>query len=342
MSLQRFELAYQQGLLAQAHKSLTAFKPAGLFHCSVRHACTLLAKDKQPPESGLKRRLQAAPSGSYLALDPFGVKHEGCCIEGLGRYDSSQGLLWGHSFITAALVSATDAEAYALGAYPQLSERMASEAYPSQASAIAFDLAKQVAQPVKVKALVVDGSFTIKRQLKSLHHPGLSFVGRIRKNIKVVYAGEKLALKHLAERFPPGKAPWYQKLGCDAKRLSVELPVASVQIIIICARRGYGTELSILVTNLDAGVQELSKATKASWQRERLHRILKHNVGAGKCPCQAYSAQLKHLDLALDAYQRIPEQRLRDPSLAVREAQQLAAAKLDNARLTELTPHSDA
>jgi len=72
----------------------------------------------------------------------------------------------------------------------------------------------------------------------------LPFLARIRSNTKVFYGQERLSIKHLADRFRPGKARYYQRLGWYAKKLWVFLPgVGHLHLLLIWKAQGYDFQL---------------------------------------------------------------------------------------------------
>ena len=95
-------------------------------------------------------------------------------------------------------------------------------------------------------------------------------------------------------------------------------------------------KLSILISTISAGVQELIKAYKSRWKLEVIHRTLKQNLSLVKCQCLAFAAQLRHINWAFAALRLVYEQKRLYPHLTLREAQQLAASDARNALLTEV------
>ena len=105
-SIQPFERAYTTGLLALKHKTLAEMCQQRLLPYSHGHSASLLASEATPQQKGLARRLRHAPPGGILAIDLLMVKHDGASVQGVGRvYSSSDnGVVWGHSFVSSALV----------------------------------------------------------------------------------------------------------------------------------------------------------------------------------------------------------------------------------------------
>ena len=104
-------------------------------------------------------------------------------------------------------------------------------------------------------------------------------VGRFRTDAKVMFETQKLSVRDLAERFPPGKARWYPKLKRYVKRLEVVLEeVGVVDLIIIWKAQGYDWHLTALISTLKVGIQELVKAWNARWSLEVSHRTRKQNL----------------------------------------------------------------
>ena len=55
--------------------------------------------------------------------------------------------------------------------------------------------------------------------------------------------------------------------------------MGEADLVIIWWNEREGNKLSVLVSTLEAGVQEVIKAYKARWQDEVSHRLLKQNFG---------------------------------------------------------------
>jgi hypothetical protein len=182
----------------------------------------------------------------------------------------------------------------------------------------------------------VDAEFTGKLTLRSLPHFPVGIIGRFRSSSKVHYHGQLLQAKVLAEQFRPGKARYYKKLALYAKRLTVRLPeVGRLDLILIWVPQSSGFALTILVSTIKAGLQDLIKAFKARWGLEVMHRLLRQNLALTKCQCLAFIAQLRHLDFCIEALHRIRLLRQHDPGLSWKQAQELAAEQATSALLTE-------
>lgn len=135
------------------------------------------------------------------------------------------------------------------------------------------------------KGVLVDAEFTSKLTLRSLPHFPVGIIGRFRTNTKVVYQGLMLQAKELAEAFRPGKARCYRKLHCYAKRLTVVLSdVGKVDLIFIWQPYKLDWQLSILVSTIQAGLQELISAFRARWGLEVVHRTLRQNLAPHRGP----------------------------------------------------------
>ena len=99
---------------------------------------------------------------------------------------------------------------------------------------------------------------------------------------------------------------------------------------------GITWKLSILVSTIAAGVQELIKAYKARWGLEVMHRTLRQNLALATCQCFAFAAHLRHFDWCIAALHRVRLERQREPTLSWKQAQQLAAKRAEDALLTEV------
>jgi len=317
---------------------MTDMSQRGLLPFGKPYACKLLARDPTPHKSALERRLTDAPKDAYLAVDLLKVRHQGECIEGVGRcYDSNtKRIMWGHAFVSSALVQ-PDGTPYLLRCDPFLDELMSTPLYPklTPTEAMLTVAGDTIVAGASVKAVLVDAEFTSRLGLRSLKYLTLPLVGRFRTDAKVMFEAKKVSVKELAERFVPGKARWYPKLKRYVKRLEVVLEeVGVVDLVIIWKAQGHGWHLSALISTLKVGVQELIKAWDARWSLEVSHRTRKQNLALGNCQCLSYAAQLQHADLIIDAFNLMCHERQRTPGLTWKSAQQQAALNLKNALLT--------
>ena len=298
----------------------------GLLPCSIKHACRLLSQDKHADTTGLKRRLSTAPHDAYLAIDIFTSKHQGWKIEGLNKYYSGNSVTLGLGFADATLVW-TDKQKcpYPLGVKGYLYSEMASNRYRSLTpSKLMLELTRKTNKALRIKAVVFDGGITARPALKELKEEKIPFVGRIRKTNTVTFQEKEISVKQLTQEFRPGIARWYKNLKCYAKRVKVKFSdVGEADLVIIWWNEREGNKLSVLVSTLEAGVQEVIKAYKARWQDEVSHRLLKQNFGFESCQCQTYAAQLKHADLCLDAFHQVRAKKEECPELSWREIQEM-------------------
>lgn len=126
------------------------------------------------------------------------------------------------------------------------------------------------------------------RKPKSLFRRGLDFL----REALLFSQANKLDLDTAFKLLSCTQARYYKRFGWYAKRLKQE-----------------GFELIALLSTLPTGVQEVIAAWKARWGLERVHRLLKRNVGLCKCRHRSYAAQLKHADLTHTALLCIREQK---------------------------------
>ena len=334
--MNRLRKGYVAGLLLGL-RSIREMVVAGLLGFALTHCCRLMKRAES--ETAWRERLSIAPRSGYLAVDFIKLKHEGNCIEGVDRQFTPDGIEWGHRFTTSALVFTDEQDPYTLRADAAPSERMASKEYPylTASEAMLNVVGDVLLSGYELKGVVVDAEFTNKLTLRSLPHFPVGVIGRFRSNIKVAYQGQTLQARELAEQFRPGKARYYRKLGCYAKRLTVALPqVGKLDLLFLWFRHQLTWKLSILVSTITAGVQELVKAYKARWGLEVMHRTLRQNLALATCQCFAFAAQLRHLDWCITALHHIRLERQRDPTLSWKQAQKLAAQQAGNALLTEV------
>lgn len=334
--MNRLREGYVAGLLSGL-SSIREMVVAGLLYIGLTHACRLMKRAE--PNEQWRERLQDAPAGGYLAVDFIKLKHEGACIEGVDRQFTHRGIEWGHRFTTSALVFSEGQDPYMLRADPAPSERMASEDYPylTASEAMLNIVGDVLLSGYNLKGVVVDAEFTSKLTLRSLPHFPVGIIGRFRSNTKVIYHGQTLQARELAQQFRPGKARYYRKLGCYAKRLTVALPeVGKLDLLFLWFRHQLTWTLSVLVSTIRAGVQELIRAFKSRWGLEVMHRTLRQNLALATCQCLAFAAQLRHFDWCITALHRIRRKRQRDPSLSWQQAQRLAAEHAKNPFVTDL------
>lgn len=341
-SIRPFEHGYMTGLLALEHKTLAAMSDKGLLPHGHSHSASLLASEPTPYQHGMARRLAEAPPGGVLALDLVNVRHEGNSVQGIGRvYSSSdKAVVWGHSFVSSALVFKGQAP-YPLQLAPFVSEPMATQAYPRlTATEGMLTVAGDVHEAgYQVKAAVFDAQFTTRLGLRSLKVLPVPFVGRCRTDLWVGYGKERVQVRDLAERYPPGRSRYYQRFGWYAKRLAIWLEdVGRLDLIIIWKAKGTGWQCFALLSTLQAGIQDVLQTWKLRWDLEVSHRLYKQNLGLGKCQCRRYSAQLKHADLVLDAFLEVRTQRQCSPGLSWRRAQEELAIRRKSTVLTGISP----
>lgn len=108
---------------------------------------------------------------------------------------------------------------------------------------------------------MVDAQFTTRLRLRPLKALPLAFAGRFRSNAKVLFEAQRTRVKDLAHRLVPGQARWHPELRRYIKRLEVVLEeVGVVELFIIWKVPGSGWHLTILISTLKAGIQEVFKA----------------------------------------------------------------------------------
>jgi hypothetical protein len=98
-------------------------------------------------------------------------------------------------------------------------------------------------------------------------------------------------------------------------------------------------DLCVLISTLEGlGVQTLLAAWKARWALEVAHRLYKQNFGLGDCQARAFSFQLCHASLVLQAFFLVRLERVRCSGLSWWVAQAHVAGSLRLAVLTEMKP----
>lgn len=336
-AIARLKDGYVAGLVSGL-SSIRDMLAAGLLCFGLTHSCRLMKQ--AVAEASWQERLLAAPPDAYLAVDFIKLKHEGECIEGVDRQYTHSGIQWGHRFTTSALVFTDGQDPYLLRADAAPTKRMATAAQPylTASEAMLNVVGDVLVSGYELKGVVVDAEFTSKLTLRSLPYYPVGIIGRFRSSTRVTYKGQTLKAKDLATQFRPGRARYYRKLKCYAKRLTVLLPdVGQLELIFIWYPHGYDWKLSVLVSTIQAGLQELIKAFKSRWGLEVMHRTLKQNLALAKCQCFSFAAQLRHFDFCIEALLLIRRERRRFPNLSWKQAQTLAAERARNPLLTELT-----
>ena len=182
-SVRQFESAYITGLLSLEHKTLSEMHRRKLFSFSIRHAGRLLAREPASHRTSLQKRLRTAPTGGVLVVDLVPVLHEGERIEGVGRvYSSSEnGLIWGHAYLSSALVM-PEKDAYPLQLAPFPNDLMSIPQYPRlMASEGLLSIAGDVlSSGYELRAVVADAQFCTRLVMRSLKLQGIPFVLRCR------------------------------------------------------------------------------------------------------------------------------------------------------------------
>lgn len=340
-----WERQYVLGLLESEHKSPSALASGGWSGHSASYGCRLLKREAKPYERSRLERLRLAPRGMYLGVDLVPVEHQGCWIEGVDRvYSSSdKAPVWGHNLLSSGLVRLGEPP-YPLSLEGFPSAAMASEpyAYRTPGQALLQTVKVVTEAGYDLKGVVFDNQFAGQVHLAGLCAQNVPFVARARLNqkVEVELEGEArhLSIRELGEQYPPGKARYYKRFGWYAKRLSVTLAdLGPLDVLLVWLPHQEGFKLIALLSTLPTGVQEVIAAWKARWDLERVHRLLKQNLGLCKCLCRSYAAQLKHADLTLTALLCIRQQKQLSPALSWRKAQLLSAQSLRRQLLTGLS-----
>ena len=216
---------------------------------------------------------------------------------------------------------------------------MASDLYPYRTPGQALLQSVKVVTEAgyDLAGVVFDNQFAGKLHLAGLLAQHTPFVARARLNQKIEFEGQKLSIRELGQQYPPGKARYYKRFGWYVKRLKIKLDgVGELDLMVIWLPQQEGFKLIALFSTLKAGIQEVIATWKARWDLERVHRLLKQNLGLSKCLCRSYAAQLKHADLTLSALLHIRQQKQLFPDLSWRETQQKTAQILRSQLLTGL------
>lgn len=337
-SVRRLEDAYITGLLSLEHKTLSEMSRCDLLPCSIRHASRLLARDPSPHQTSLDKRLRDAPAGAVLAVDLVPVTHEGQRIEGVGRvYSSSDnGLIWGHTYLSSALVT-PEQDPYPLQLAPFPSKLMSTQQYPRlMAGEALLTITGDVQQAgYDIRAVVADAQFCTRLVMRSLKLQDVPFVLRCRSDLWVERGHERVQVRALAEQYPPGRSRYYRRFDAYAKRIPVVLEHAGrVDLVLVWKRHGTSWQLFTLLSSAREGVQGVLEIWKLRWGLEVNHRLYKQAFGLGACVCRSFTVQLKHADLIIEAFLEVRRERARSPGVGWRQARERAALRCRNALLT--------
>lgn len=337
-SVRRLESGYVASLLSLEHKTLSEMSRHDLLPCSIRHASRLLAQDPTPHQTSLPKRLRDAPAGAVLAVDLVPVVHEGQRIEGVGQvYSSSEnGLIWGHAYLSSALVL-PDEDPYPLQLAPFPSELMSTPQYPRlMASEALLTIAGDVQQAgYEMRAVVADAQFCTRLVMRSLKLQSIPFVLRCRTDLWVERGHERVQVRTLAEQYPPGRSRYYRRFDAYAKRIQVVLEhVGRMDLLLVWKRQGASWQLFALLSSAREGVQGVLEIWKLRWGLEVNHRLYKQAFGLGACVCRSFAVQVKHADLVIEAFLEVRRERARSPGLGWRQARERAALRCRNALLT--------
>ncbi|MDX2008026.1 MAG: hypothetical protein SFU83_22515 [Meiothermus sp.] len=218
---------------------------------------------------------------------------------------------------------------------------MSSELYPYRTPGEAMWEAVEAVrgQGYSLAGVVFDNQFAGKVHLAKLYGQQVPFVARARLNQKAGHEGNVQSVRTLGEQYPPGRARYYKRFGWYVKRLKITLSeVGQLDALLIWLPHPHkeGFRLIALFSTLQTGIQEVLAAWKAPWDLERVHRLLKQNLGLSKCLARSYAAQLKHADLAITALHLIRQQKQHHPAISWRSAQHDAARNLQSRLLTGL------
>ncbi|WP_299428949.1 transposase [uncultured Meiothermus sp.] len=285
--------------------------------------------------------MRKAPRGMYLGVDLVPVAHQGCWMEGVDRvYSSSdKAPVWGHNLLSCGLVRYGETP-YPLSLEGFPTQSMSSEVYPYRTPGEALWEIVEVIRKngYSLAGVVFDNQFAGKAHLAKLYGQDVPFVARARLNQKVEFEQQLLSIRALGEEYPPGKVRYYKRFGWYVKRLQITLAeVGPLDMLLIWLPHKEGFKLMALFSTLDRGIQEVLAAWKARWDLERVHRLLKQNLGLSKCLARSFAAQLKHADLAIAALHHIRQQKKQCPGLSWRAAQHKAAEILQSQLLTGLS-----
>ena len=337
---------YTLNLLEQKPPSLHQLHANGSLPCTPTYAAKKLGAELHPGRTESLARARTAPENAFIAVDLVIVEHPGCNIQGvdLNYASSAKRAVLAHAFVSSALVYANKAHdpiPYRLE--PFLTSALATEEYPHRTAGVAFveTVTQARTDGVVFTAALVDAQFTDQITLGQLKDAKILLIGRYRTDIRVTFEGKTVGVRRLAERYKPGVSRFYKRFGCYVKRLRVTAPGAGdCDLLFVWKYLSDGSlDLCVLISTLEGlGVQTLLAAWKARWALEVAHRLYKQNFGLGACQARAFSFQLCHASLVLQAFFLVRLERVRCSSLSWRVAQARVAGSLRLAVLTEVKP----
>lgn len=241
-------------------------------------------------------------------------------------------MIWGHASLSSALVFPGE-DPYPLQLVPFVGERMASATYSRLLAGEALlEIVAEVREAgYEPRAVAFDARFTSRRALRSLSLQSVPFGGGFRTGTWVVHHKERVQVRDVAERFPPGRARYYRRFGVYAKRTSVTLEEAGlVDLVIIWKGKADGRERFALLSTVREGVQGVLEIWRQRWGLESCHSLFKQSFGLSECQYRRCAAHLKRAGLVLEAFHEVRAERSRSPALTWRKAQRAVAYRRRN------------
>lgn len=158
----------------------------------------------------------------------------------------------------------------------------------------------------------------------------------------VEFEGEGLTLDALAEQFPPERCHPDAEFGWRVRRLHVSRQVGTFDVLIVWRQvHGQWTRFFLFSTFDQAfTVRALLRAWKVGWGSEVIHRLIKQNLGLGRCLCRGILAHENWAWCVVEAFHAVRRARQEQPGLMRRAAQSRAAHDAKMYVLTDRQPVS--
>lgn len=164
-------------------------------------------------------------------------------------------------------------------------------------------LTEVLAKGLNPKYFTFDSWYASKRNLKAFHLLALPFYSRLKSNRKVIFQGEEISIKKLADRI--ATSSFDHKHGAYIKAENVYLP-GFREIKLLFVRKDKHSEpgsTKYLFSN-DLGISacQLLLRYRSRWLIETMFRDIKQNLNLGACQARSLTQQKVHIALVLLAF----------------------------------------
>lgn len=245
-----------------------------------------------------------------LVLDDFIVEKSGKQIALCSRHHdhSDNRWKWGHCYVSSLLVHREGVVPMDLKLYVRQKDCAGyGWEFRSKNELFRQSLKQGLAAGLAFACVVFDAWYLNRRNCDFIEEHGLSWIARMKANMKVRWQGETLSVKE-----------WYEKYGTLRKQRQVKtnpyqgepktytvteatLYVCflgrKAKVVVSCAEKG---ELVFLLTNRsDWSASHVLTRYGYRWMIETLHKDLKQHLGLGECEMRTKEAVLHHASTVL-------------------------------------------